>query len=379
MAKVAKRRGRYVLDFYDSRGRRKWITLPAGTTKANAKKKLKEIEYKVSRGTYLPEKRIPLFKDLAESWLESRKHDVRASTYAMYKGHLANHFEAVNELKVNRITIQTVERFISRHRETGRNISTLKKLLGTFGQVMRYAIRHRLIDYNPLADAERPRRQDHSDEKQIIVLNPDQIKAFLDAVIDPLYRVFFQLAILSGARQGELFGLKWSDVDWDNGQIRINRTYNNGEWYQPKSKASKRAIDLGPSMMLELKRWRMQCRHNELNLVFPSQSGGPINHSVMLRKHFWPALKAAELPRIRFHDLRHTFASLLIDQGENIKYIQSQLGHSSPTLTLDTYSHLLNATNQKAARKLEGVVFEATGSKMVATGTSGESEKSVTN
>jgi len=86
---------------------------------------------------------------------------------------LANHFDSVNDRKVNRITIQTVERFISKHREAGRNISTLKKLLGTFGQVMRYAVRHRLIDYNPLVDAERPRRQDHSDEKQIIVLTPD--------------------------------------------------------------------------------------------------------------------------------------------------------------------------------------------------------------
>ena len=114
---------------------------------------------------------------------------------------------------------------------------------------------------------------------------------------------------------------------------------------------------------------------NDLEFVFPSQSGGPINHSVMLRKPFWPALKAAELPRIRFHDLRHTFASLLIDQdqGEKIKYIQSQLGNSNPTLTSDTYSHLLNSTNQKAARRLEGVVFQATGSNLVATVTSGES------
>jgi integrase len=352
--------------------------MPEGTTLKAARKELRRIEEQLDRGTYVSPKAIKTFKTVAQNWLESRKHDIRASTYVMYEGHLRNHFGIVDDLKINRITIRTVERFISKHREAGRNISTLKKILGTFGQVMRYAVRHKLIDYNPLVDAERPRRQDHSDEKQIIVLNPEQVKVFLGAVDDPLYRVFFQLAILSGARQGELFGLKWSDIDWEKSQANINRTYNNGAWYQPKSKASKRAIDLGPSMMLALKRWRMQCPLNELDLVFPSKGGGPINHSVMLRRHFWPALKAVELPRIRFHDLRHTFASLLIDQGENIKYIQSQLGHSSPTLTLDTYSHLLKSTNQRAARKLEGVVFEATGSKMVATGTSGESENPVT-
>ncbi|MDJ0854469.1 MAG: tyrosine-type recombinase/integrase [Desulfobacterales bacterium] len=379
MAKVAKRRGRYVLDYYDNRGIRKWVTMPEGTNLKDAKKELRRIEEQLDRGTYVTRKAVKNFKTVAQDWLESKKHDVRASTYAMYEGHLRNHFGMVDELKINRITIRTVERFISKHREVGRNISTLKKILGTFSQVMRYAVRHRLIDYNPLVDAERPRRQDHSDEKQIIVLNPQQIKAFVGLVKDQLYRVFVQLATLSGARQGELFGLKWADIDWDNGQIRINRTYNNGAWYQPISKASKRAIDLGPSMMLELQHWRMRWPLNELDLVFPSQGGGPIIHSVMLRKHFWPALKAAELPRIRFHDLRHTFASLLIDQGENIKYIQSQLGHSSPTLTLDTYSHLLKSTNQKAARRLEGVVFQATGSKMVATGTSGKSINSVTN
>jgi integrase len=79
--------------------------------------------------------------------------------------------------------------------------------------------------------------------------------------------------------------------------------------------------------------------------------------SDVLRKHFRPALKAADLPRIRFHDLRHTYASLLIEQGENIKYIQTQLGHSSPSVTLDVYAHLLKPSNQQAARRLEETIF----------------------
>ena len=85
-----------------------------------------------------------------------------------------------------------------------------------------------------------------------------------------------------------------------------------------------------------------------------------------MRRHFYPALKAAELPRIRFHDLRHTYASLLIDQGENIKYVQNQMGHASIKVTLDTYGHLMKDVNKEAASRLGDAIFEQDGSKMVA-------------
>jgi len=77
----------------------------------------------------------------------------------------------------------------------------------------------------------------------------------------------------------------------------------------------------------------------------------------MVKRHFLPELTAAKLPKIRFHDLRHTFASLLIEQGENLKYIQTQLGHSSPTVTINVYAHLMKPTNQEAACKLENTIF----------------------
>ena len=93
----------------------------------------------------------------------------------------------------------------------------------------------------------------------------------------------------------------------------------------------------------------------------------------MVSRVFGPALTKASLPNIRFHDLRHTYASLLIEHGENIKYIQTQLGHSSPTVTLDIYAHLMKPTNQEAACRLEQAVFDGTGSKTVATKRGGES------
>lgn len=107
---------------------------------------------------------------------------------------------------------------------------------------------------------------------------------------------------------------------------------------------------------------------NDLDLVFPGDTGNPIEPTHLTRYHFYPALKAAEVQKIRFHDLRHTYASILIKQGENIKYIQSQLGHATPTVTLNVYAHLMDSSNQEAACRLENTVFGESGSNMVAEG-----------
>jgi len=111
------------------------------------------------------------------------------------------------------------------------------------------------------------------EDKPIKIMTPDEINAFLDVVDDPKYNMLFRLAIMSGARQGELLGLKWSDIDWSNNQIHINRTFNNNAWYAPKSNTSIRKIDIGPSTMTSLKRWRMRCPTTDLDLAFPAYSG----------------------------------------------------------------------------------------------------------
>ncbi|UCD31836.1 MAG: site-specific integrase, partial [Desulfobacterales bacterium] len=159
-------------------------------------------------------------------------------------------------------------------------------------------------------------------------------------------------------------GLKWSDVDWENSQIHIQRTFNNQAWYDVKTETSDRKIDLGPVMMIELKKWKVACPPNDLDLVFPNKAGNPINHNNLVNRRFAPALKDAGLPKVRFHDLRHTYASLLIEQGENIKYIQNQLGHSTPTVTLNVYAHLMKSVNQEAAYRLEKAVLETNGDQM---------------
>lgn len=357
MACISKRRDRYVIDFYDNQGNRKRKTLKKGITKARARELLRDIEDKLAKGLYLPEERIPLFSEVAKDWLEFKKLNVRASTWSYLEGHTRNHFEELNNLRVSLITTAVVEKWITKRQQDSMNISTLRKILVTLGQIIAYSVRHKYLEHNPVRDAERPRGQGIIEEKKIKVLTPEEIKALMDAVTNQKYHTLFRLAIMSGARQGELLGLKWSDIDWEASQVRIERTFNNQAWYAAKTKASKRRIDIGPGMIAELKKWKLACMPSRLNLVFPNEAGKPMNHNNLVSRHFDSALRHAGIDRIRFHDLRHTFASMLIEQGENIKYIQSQLGHSTPTVTLNVYAHLMKSENQEAAVRLEKAIF----------------------
>lgn len=197
------------------------------------------------------------------------------------------------------------------------------------------------------------------------ILNPSEIIAFIETTEDYKYQTLFRLAIMNGARQGEQLGSKWSDVIWNDSQIHIQRKLNNQALYKPKTKASNRKIDLGPSMMTELKKWKLACPPNKLNLIFPNEAEGPINYNNMVNRYFVPALTKAKIEKIRFHDHRHSDASLLIMQGENPKYIQKQMGHSKVSKTLDIYAHLFSKVNQEAACRLENNVFNDTGHKVV--------------
>jgi integrase len=377
MACIAKRRGRYVIDFYDTYGKRRWITLPKGSTKKKAKGKLREIEDQVARGVYIPDRKIPIFAEVADDWLEYKKPNIRFNTWQRYDGYVRNHYQAFLKTRINRITTAKIENFISGKQSAGMNITTLKKLIVALNQIMNYAVKHHYINYNPVSSAERPRDQRDQDEKEAIqVLTPGQITALLIKTERYEFKVLFQLAVFSGARESELFGLRWHDIDLQNSQIEIKRSYNGGRWYPPKSKASRRKIDIGPSMMAELKRWRLKSVYSDdSDLVFPNNAGNPLDPNELVRRHYYPALETAELPRIRFHDLRHTY-SLKIEQGENIIYISNQMGHSKVSTTLDIYGHMIKTDNYESACGLEDMVFQNNGSKMVAESNS-EGEKKV--
>jgi integrase len=356
MATVSFRRDRWVLDYCDQHGKRRWKTMPKGTTKKEAQQKLGEMIKLVHTGAHRSPKEIPLFKDVAASWLNSKEVVVRYSTMKLYRGQVKNHLNPLlGHLRINRIAFEVIENYKAQKLQDGMSVPTLNKTLTTLGAIMQYAVRARFVDHNIVRDVDRPRR--NADKPEITVLKPEQIRVLLDATPSQKYQVLFMTAALTGLRQGELLGLKWGDIDWENNQTRVRRTYNYGRFQEPKSNTSRRKIDLAPALVHELKKWRLACPKSKFDLVFPNEKGNPMNHSNLHNRYFVPALKAAGLPRIRFHDLRHTYASLLIEQGENAKYIQAQLGHSSPMFTLAVYGHLISDTNPSAAAKLGKTVL----------------------
>jgi integrase len=234
------------------------------------------------------------------------------------------------------------------------------------GAVMTYACRKRYIDYNPIRDIEKPKGRSEHKEDELNILAPDQCIKLFDNTPELKYRTLFMMAVLTGMRQGELFGLKWSDINWFSKQVHVCRTFNHGRFYEPKSKSSRRKIDLAPQLVTMLKEWKLACLKSDLDLVFPNEEGKPLSPINMVKRKFEPALKKAKIDRIRFHDLRHTYASIQIDLGENPKYIQNQMGHASINVTFDIYGHLIKTENKEAAKRLGDAIFEESGCKMVA-------------
>ena len=152
-----------------------------------------------------------MFSKVARDWIEYKRPKLRETTWKVYEGHVRNHFRDLDSLRINRVTVATIEKFITARQVEGMNLGTLRKILVTLGQILNYAVRHKYLDHNPWREAERPRGQaqlqdDNKACQDLRILTPAQINAFLAQLDEPKYRTLLMLAVFSGARQGELLG-----------------------------------------------------------------------------------------------------------------------------------------------------------------------------
>jgi len=186
---------------------------------------------------------------------------------------------------------------------------------------------------------------------------PREIRAFL-AVLPEEHRTLFIMAILTGLRQAEIFGLRWSDYDHVRSLLFVRPHLQSGiRFHGNQTAGSRRSVVVSPVLQNHLMNTE-ETTGRSASLIFTNKAGNPVNGQNLVTRVFHPALKNAGVKRIRFHDLRHTYATLMISAGCNIKVLQRQMGHSSIQTTLDTYAHLLPEAAEGVASRLDEVVFE---------------------
>jgi integrase len=247
-------------------------------------------------------------------------------------------------------------------RGDGLSAQSVKNTLRALGRALADAERWGWIQRNPVRGVRAPSGR----KPEMRTWSADEVRQFLAGVGDDPLAPVFGLALSTGLRRGELCALRWSDVDLDRGQLSVRRArvaagyeVHEGE---PKSGRA-RTVALGPGTVAMLREHRRRQLEAHLALGLPrptlvvTREDGTDMHPQSLTYYFDQAVEASGLPRIRFHDCRHTAATLLLEAGEHPKVVQERLGHSSIQITLDTYSHVTEGMQERAAGLIDDAVY----------------------
>lgn len=407
MATVRKFRKNWVADYVDQWSKRhrerptghfENMALQKRAAQALLKKRLDEVD----RGSYSADSRKLTFSLVADSYLES-KVNIRPSTRRNYESQISLYLNPYfGAWKIRQISVSDIERFrnalaeelpppivdafarrmrearpaLSQARARQRvlmkrpSVRTINKLLTMASMIFNYAVKHQWVDRNSVEHVEKLKTPMSIDAHALDanILSPKEIQMLLGAagsgtrkrdgsLFTNNYRLLIQFAVFTGMRSGEIRGLQWGDIDWSSGQIHIRRSWKEGQYHEPKTQASLRRIGLPEFLVTELRTWRLACPKGDDDLVFPNLAGRPMSNTNLLQRGFYPALRRAGLRKIRFHDLRHTFASLLIANGEDIVRVSRLLGHANPSITLNVYSHMLPNDHYDSTERLTELVF----------------------
>ena len=341
-----------------------------GKTQAEAKAKLKQA-IEEAKGLDAAKAGRYTVGQWMEVWFEHyAKVKVRPSSHQTYRGYIDNHIKPnIGKIPLEKLTSLELQKFYkkllekgrvdrleSRHQSKGLSAKTVRNIHQILSSALKLAQEQRIILANPAERCALP-KVEHREMKTLPV---EQLQSFLREARESGVFELYYLELATGLRRGELLGLKWEDIDLQKGDLRVKRQISriNGEVMEAplKTKNAYRTLPLAEDTIDVLKEQREKVGSSPW--VFPSPNGGPISpDSVLHMLH--RVLKRAGLPRVRFHDLRHTFATLALQNGVDIKTVSGMLGHFSAGFTLDTYAHVTGAAQRQAAGKMAAVLSGA--------------------
>lgn len=299
-------------------------------------------------------------------WLAALKGRVRPSTWRSHEQYLRLYIRpALGRLRLSGLTPTHVERMTAGMVDRGLSGTTARGARTTLRLLLRDAQRDGAVARNVAALARPPRQT----RPEMHVLTADETRRFLEATADDEYGPLFALAALTGLRQGEVLGLAWGDVadlDGPTPTLTVRRALARmaGGWglSEPKTARSRRTLELGATAARALRRQRSRWRAAKIaagdlwqdrdGLVFTDALGRALKGTEVTRA-FSAALARLKLPHVRFHDLRHGVASMLLAQGVPLKLVSEQLGHSTITITADVYAHVSREQRREAASAIE--------------------------
>jgi integrase len=330
--------------------------------KKDAARYLTDTVKRVHDGTYR-ELTPTNFKAYAEKWLGGLS-GLKPSTIREYRSAMIhNLIPAFGEQPIGSLTVTDVNAYIAK-RQGILKPKTLRNHLALLHRFFEDAVDAGHLAVNRLhasRSLRRPKALRPEDEGEVEILDASEVNRLLDKIAAHYVPLYVTL-VSTGMRLGEALGLQFGDIDWNAQQIRIRRSLWKGEYYLPKSKKSRRSIDIGDQVLGAL-RGVQRGRYDQAEPpgdapVFVTTTGAIINPDNLRHRVWEPALAAATLRHVTMHSLRHTYASLMIAQGENIKYISEQMGHASIQITVDRYGHLFPSTKREAPARLEAQLAE---------------------
>lgn len=328
-----------------------------GKTSAEVREKLDKLRSDARSGLLCDPTRITVRQFLAD-WLDTvARPSIKPSTYIRYERIVRLYIVPyLGGFQLTKLTPLHIQGSFVDMRKDGLSPSAQESAFVILRAALGTAVKWALVPRNVCAAVEKPKVP----KKEFQVFSPDEARRFLDAAKDDRYYALYVLALTMGIRQGELFGLTWRDLDLDKGTIRVQRTLAdlNGTLEVGETKNKKQRGLLLPKIALEalrIHKAELLSEGIKSDLIFCDTQGGPIRRNNFSRRSFKPLLKKARLPNIRFHDLRHTAATLLLGEQVQEKVIQEILGHSNIKVTMDTYAHFKTWMQRPAIDKMDAI------------------------